>query len=428
MDTIRLAKKNLPLMALLAVLFMLVSALSVFVIRSETERNRLLMETTASRTASLLLEVFFEQGITEDPGLAQGIVGFGIYGDTGDPRLRYGSAPADLGGVPDLSQGEEYIRNRERGTLIHIRTIAAPAVSLMRLPRLLGRLTSRYLYLEIDVRSYLRRQAFYNIALAAVPLAIAALTLLAGSFALKNAQYREQIAAQERLARLGEAARTLAHELKNPLNTIKLRARLARKTADAEAAADLDVVEEEVDRLAALTDRIREFLQDARGAPERIDLELFVRDLASRSAWSASISTDGAPGYTVSFDPARLRSVVENLIRNARESTPSGPDALGAPPPAASAAAPPPAEVEVRLRRDRGEVVLSVLDRGTGIPPADAERVFEPFYTTKTTGSGIGLSITRRFLEAAGGMVQLLPREGGGTEARVTLRGVEETA
>ena len=408
MDFLRLARKNLLLIALLASLFVLVSALSIFFIRSETERNRLLMESTASRTASLLLEAFFQEGTTQDPALAESIVGFGLYAGAATPVVRYGSAPEDLRSVPGLAEGKEYVRNRERGTLVHVRAVATTTgLSMLRLPRIFGRVGFRYLYLEIDVRAYLRRQAFYNAALAAVPLVIAIVTALAGSFALKNAQYREQIAAQERLARLGEAARALAHELKNPLNVIKLRARLLRKGAAPEAAADLDVVEEEVERLSGLTGRDREVLQDARGAPEAIELEGYARDLVTRSAWQATIAAEGGAPYVVRFDPSRLRSVLENLIRNARESMPG----LSPLPP-----------VELVLRRDRDQVILSVLDRGVGIRAEDADRVFDPFFTTKTSGSGIGLSISRRFIEAAGGRIQLLGREGGGTEARVTLR------
>jgi signal transduction histidine kinase len=72
-------------------------------------------------------------------------------------------------------------------------------------------------------------------------------------------------------------------------------------------------------------------------------------------------------------------------------------------------------------RAGRAGVTLSVLDRGQGIPRAIRGQVFEPFFTTRPEGSGIGLSITRRFVLAAGGGIRLLAREGGGTEARVTL-------
>ena len=79
----------------------------------------------------------------------------------------------------------------------------------------------------------------------------------------------------------------------------------------------------------------------------------------------------------------------------------------------------PPVTVELDHEGDR--VVVRVLDRGAGIPAANRARVFDPFFTTKSTGSGVGLTIARRFIEAAGGRMELLARPGGGTEARATL-------
>ena len=75
----------------------------------------------------------------------------------------------------------------------------------------------------------------------------------------------------------------------------------------------------------------------------------------------------------------------------------------------------------MELSREKGRVVISVRDRGKGIPPELSEKVFDPFFTDKVYGSGVGLSLSRRFVEAAGGTLTLLQRRGGGTEARVTL-------
>jgi two-component system sensor histidine kinase HydH len=100
-------------------------------------------------------------------------------------------------------------------------------------------------------------------------------------------------------------------------------------------------------------------------------------------------------------DPQRLRSVLENLINNALESGEG--------------------EVEVRCAARHQQAEVSVLDRGAGIPPAVRAKVFDPFFTSKSTGSGIGLSVARRFVEAAGGRLELEPRAGGGTVARVLL-------
>lgn len=70
-------------------------------------------------------------------------------------------------------------------------------------------------------------------------------------------------------------------------------------------------------------------------------------------------------------------------------------------------------------------MTIEVTDRGTGIPAAERERVFQPFFTTKSKGTGIGLTIALNFAEAAGGTLQLVPRRGGGTQARLALPAVE---
>ena len=77
--------------------------------------------------------------------------------------------------------------------------------------------------------------------------------------------------------------------------------------------------------------------------------------------------------------------------------------------------------MEVTVERSADVCRIAVLDRGSGIPAEVLERVFEPFYTTKKTGTGLGLPIVKRLMELQGGTVSLRPRAGGGTVAEVTL-------
>ena len=272
----------------------------------------------------------------------------------------------------------------------------------MPLPRMSG---SQYLYLEMDVGALAARQGLYRTGMVAVPLLIGLLTAFVGFLYTKNADYRRRMAVQEarqeHLASLGETARTLAHELRNPLNAIKLRARMAQRQADPESAEDLRVIEEEVQRLSQLTLRIGQFLKDPVGRPEAVGVGPFVADVLDRNGWPVGLDAHG-PDAAITVDPDRLRSVVENVVRNAIESGEGNPDG-----------------VEVVISCERGRVQIAVLDRGEGLDPIDPDRAFDPFYTSKTTGSGIGLSMTRRFVEAAGGTIDLLPRQGGGAEARV---------
>jgi len=97
---------------------------------------------------------------------------------------------------------------------------------------------------------------------------------------------------------------------------------------------------------------------------------------------------------------------MENLINNALESQ----TAFAEPPP-----------VEIRLSVSRNQVEIEVLDRGEGVPEGAGQKIFDPFYTNKTRGSGVGLSISKRFVEAVGGVLKVQGRRGGGTRAVVSL-------
>jgi signal transduction histidine kinase len=103
-------------------------------------------------------------------------------------------------------------------------------------------------------------------------------------------------------------------------------------------------------------------------------------------------------------DPRELEQVFVNLFTNARDASPDG------------------SEVTCRLDTDGQSVRVGIADRGVGLPPGGADRLFEPFYTTKKSGgTGLGLAISRDIVRRHGGEIRLTPREGGGVEAVVTL-------
>jgi two-component system sensor histidine kinase HydH len=221
----------------------------------------------------------------------------------------------------------------------------------------------------------------------------------------RNSDYRRRMSAQMRLAQLGEAARTLAHEIKNPLGAIRIQTGFLRKTLPADRVRDLTLIEQEVDRLSSLADRVGSFLRDPVGRQEKIDLVRFLARFAEPGR--VTLRVEGENSIYVLFDPERLRSVIENLVRNALDShQETGVDDA----------------VEIEVGHIQHLVRVVVGDRGPGINETDREKLFDPFYTTKTSGSGVGLPLVRRFVDAAGGAVVLRPRAEGGTEAIVTIR------
>ncbi|GHU75281.1 hypothetical protein FACS189461_1240 [Spirochaetia bacterium] len=266
----------------------------------------------------------------------------------------------------------------------------------------LGR--SRYYYVDITHAPY-----WQAITITAILLPICCIVIFGASFYirhlyLRNREYREKIEAQKNLVVLGTAAGTLAHEIKNPLLSIRLQTGILRKTISGDGLDEVGIIEEEVDRLSELTYRVNDYLREPEGNPQRVNAAELLADTARRLCGRDILETDSLQSAPVKFDPDRLRSVFENIIRNALES--GGP----------------PEDISASVRRISGQTFLfTVSDRGRGVNEEDRPRIFEPFFTRKSTGTGIGLSISRRFIEASGGKIELENRDSGGVTVSITV-------
>jgi PAS domain S-box-containing protein len=218
-----------------------------------------------------------------------------------------------------------------------------------------------------------------------------------------EAQLREQAA----LAKLGELAAIVAHEVRNPLAGIKGSLQILRTRLPADAR-DKDIFDAMIDRLDALGARVNDILLYARTTPpnlQAVPLSLVLDDVAATAQATAEnvrievSSTD----VVVQADPHLLREVLLNLVLNACQASKAG------------------QAVELMVGVDHGSVQISVLDRGPGIPPDLRSRVLEPFFTTRNRGTGLGLAIVQRLLERQAGTISLEDRVDGGTVALVTL-------
>ena len=391
--------------------FAALSVLTGVFIHSERERNKLLAQYEAERIASGLFLIVAQAmaGGEVDPTLTEPIIRAATYDAAGRvERIRIGEVPPRLDPAL-LAPGEDRFEyDRAQRSLTLYRRRWRPQDPRLEPDGRRGRRgfldRNEFILLEVDASDYFRAERQWLAAQVASPLLIAGLVGGVASLVHNNARFRRRLDAQRQLVQLGEAARTLTHEIKNPLSAIRLQSALLRRTAGA-TAAELKVIDEEVDRLAALGDRVSDFLRDPAGNPETIVLNGLLTELKQRHP-GLRVEVPPTP-LAVRFDRERLRSAVGNLIRNAEESGGDG------------------APVEVIATANGRAVTLSVLDRGGGIAPEQLQRVFDPFFTTKSKGSGIGLPITLRFIEAAAGSLELVPRPGGGTEARVSLPQVE---
>ena len=328
------------------------------------------------------------------------ILGIGIYQPSGTAINRVGSAPQYVYSTEISS--EPIVEGKDK-SLILIHDIG-------HLDTLPG---GGHIYIEFDIREMLTRFRSYQLIAFIIMIIISTLFIV---LYRKNRDYRKKIESQQQLAQLGEIARTLAHEIKNPLGAIRMQTgylrRLLHKDDNSKSKIErLSIIEEEVQRLALLTNRIGDFLRDPVGTPIKIELCSFINDMIKRFDYHINLNKQTESRVHVLADLDRLRSVVENLLRNAIESMD---DYLEKSP------------VEVALSSEGKKVTLSILDRGSGVSAEQKKRIFDPFFTSKTKGSGIGLFVSRRFIEATGGSLSLHSRKGGGTEARIVVNKVEE--
>ncbi len=221
-----------------------------------------------------------------------------------------------------------------------------------------------------------------------------------------------RLAESERLSELGEVARGLAHTLRNPLNALGLSLeQLAAGGADAGRAPAL--VESSRRQIRRMDGALRSFLALASAggaAPERVDLVALAREVALEALQDAAgrvrVEVQAPAGrLELQGVAAELRAALQALVVNACEASPEG------------------ERVEVAVAAAAGgRVRFTVEDRGAGLSPEVARRLFEPHVTTKPNGSGIGLFLAQRIAAGRyGGAVEVVPRPGGGTRATLEV-------
>lgn len=222
---------------------------------------------------------------------------------------------------------------------------------------------------------------------------------------------RERLAKAERMEALTRMSAGIAHDFNNVLTAIMLRADSLRsdRRGDAELEQALGEVLEAGERGARLVQQLLTFARANPTSPQPVDCARTLRNLTAmlgtllhgHAALRVEVSAETALAHV---DPSQLEQVIMNLVINARDaSADSG------------------SEVTVRLALDGDAVVLSVTDRGVGMDDATRERIFEPFFSTKQRGSGLGLSTVYSIVQQAGGSVVVDSQLGQGSTFSVRL-------
>lgn len=233
------------------------------------------------------------------------------------------------------------------------------------------------------------------------------------------AKFQREAAQRERLSSLGRMSTIVAHEIRNPLMIIKGALRqLTHDGATAgdirEAAADIDG---EAERLNRVVNEVLDFAKPLRFDLAPADVNAICRDAAGAVA-AAEANPPVALDIDESIAPLRtdgekLRTVLVNLLTNARHAVGAGP----APAAAANGAAVTLSTTRLADRR----VAIVISDHGVGIDADDLPRIFDPYFTTRRAGTGLGLPIAKNIIDGLGGQIAVSSVPGGGTSIRIEL-------
>jgi signal transduction histidine kinase len=220
----------------------------------------------------------------------------------------------------------------------------------------------------------------------------------------------------EQMMQIENLAAGLAHEIRNPLHAIRLNLHaLARAWRGQTPLTDQDLAtmiresNVEIDRVERLMQELLGFAKPEAAKDETFSAGKvakatvnFLREEMRRKEIDVATTVSEQPIY-VRMDPARFRQVLINLLSNAREAVGTG------------------GKIFVSLERRPGRAEIVVSDNGPGVDEEECERIFEPFYSTKNNGSGLGLALVRKFVEEVGGKVQCEANQPRGARFRLEL-------
>ncbi|HXK08639.1 MAG TPA: ATP-binding protein [Vicinamibacteria bacterium] len=251
--------------------------------------------------------------------------------------------------------------------------------------------------LESDAVRALR----WSAAAAAVLLVIA---ILFARMLLQREVAERRYEQGRRLAALGEMSSVLAHELRNPLASLKGHAQLLVERLPAgRERTKAETIVLEAQRLEALSASLLDFTRSGPIARSEVDpLALLASAASSVDASRIRVDSGGAPPRWP-LDGSRMRQVLTNLLSNAVEASPEG------------------SPVEAGVASRQGRLLFAVRDHGEGLPAGEEQRIFEPFFTTRAKGTGLGLAIAQRIVEMHGGTVRATNHPEGGALFEVEL-------
>ena len=231
----------------------------------------------------------------------------------------------------------------------------------------------------------------------------------------ENKRLEERLREAEHLSAVGQLSRSIAHEIRNPLNFISLSIDHIREKYPPSARVDaedfdalLSSVKQEIRRLNTLVSDFLDYGKPLRLNIQRTQVERMLDDVveiirAKAAGEGVEIKKQYEFSPDIMLDPELIKTCIMNVLTNAFQAMPEG------------------GTLTIRTGRDDGKFVLSVADTGVGVARENLSKVFEPFYTTKNTGLGLGLATTKRIVEEHGGKIEIRSEGGAGSDVIISL-------
>ena len=222
---------------------------------------------------------------------------------------------------------------------------------------------------------------------------------------------QQRLIRSEKLAAIGSMSSYVAHEIRNPLVTIGGFAKtLSRFTfTDAKIKVNIDIIIEEVKHLEKILNNITDFAKPSK--PEKIDVQLceimentcllMENYFQEKHITLQKKYETGVPEAPV--DPTQIKQVFLNILMNAVESMPDG------------------GKLDVKIKSIDGSVKIYIVDAGKGMKQDVLQNIYDPFFTTKPSGTGVGLSVSLKIIEDHGGTIDAISEQGKGTTMLLTL-------